>query len=55
MDWLTLTEVAEKLGIHRRTVQRLVERGEIKAFQFGRQWRVMPADLEEYMENAKNQ
>ena len=53
-NWLTLLEVSEKLGLHRRTVQRLVERGELNAYQFGRQWRVKQADLDNYIETCKN-
>lgn len=53
-NWLTLLEVSEKLGLHRRTVQRLVERGELNAYQFGRQWRVKQSDLDNYIEMCKN-
>lgn len=55
MEWLTLIEVADRLGIHRRTVQRLVEKGDIKAYRFGNVWRVKESDLNEYIEQASNQ
>lgn len=49
IEFLTLNEVAEKLKISLRTVQRFVQSGEIKAYKFGSQWRVEVDDFIEFL------
>ena len=44
-----LQEVADILGVHYRTMQRIVAAGEIKTFHAGRQVRVSHAALAAYM------
>ncbi len=45
----TLEEVAEILKISVSTVRNLIDRGELKAFKAGNQWRVRKEDLDAYM------
>jgi excisionase family DNA binding protein len=42
----TLEQVAERLGLHVRTVRAYVRDGRLKAVRIGKQYRVTPADLE---------
>ena len=45
--WVTVDEVAEALGVHRRTVRRWIERGDLPAHRVGpRLLRVRVEDLE---------
>ncbi len=55
---LTLPEAAEMLGVSRRTVERLVARGEpvipgVEAFKVGSQWRVSRRLLEQHLYGQK--
>jgi excisionase family DNA binding protein len=52
-DWLKATEVAKLLGTTDRTVQRLVERGQLVAYKIGRTLKFKPSDLEKYLERVK--
>jgi excisionase family DNA binding protein len=42
----SLEQVAERLGLHVRTVRAYVRDGRLKAVRIGKQYRVSPADLE---------
>lgn len=52
---LNVREVAEALGVHVRTAQRLLQSGELVGCKIRRQWRVRPMDLEEYRQHRNNQ
>lgn len=52
---LDIDQVAEYLGVSRRTVVRIVNRGELPAFRVGRALRFKLADLEAYMEQQRIQ
>jgi excisionase family DNA binding protein len=43
---LTLDEVADRLRMHRRTIERLVRSGRLPAGKFGKQWRVAGSTLD---------
>ncbi len=45
----TIEEVAKILRVSTATVRNLIERGELKAFRVGNQWRVKKEDLDAYM------
>lgn len=49
----TATEVAEKLGVTRKTVQNWIKDGNIPAYQFGSAYRVTESDLKQFIENSK--
>ena len=46
---LDAKEVAKILKVHQRTVIRLAERGELKAFRVGDLWRFRRVDIEEFI------
>lgn len=48
-DILDAREVAKLLRVHQRTVIRLAERGELRAFRVGDLWRFRRADVEEFI------
>ena len=48
---LDLKEVAEYLGLNKRTVYNLVRKGEIPGAKIGRQWRVKKESLDELFRN----
>lgn len=50
---LSLTEVARRLGVTRRTVERFKERGQLPCVKIGGSVRVLPSDLEEYLRRAR--
>jgi putative molybdopterin biosynthesis protein len=50
---LTIEEVARRLRVHERTVQRLLDRKELKGYKVGRVWRVDLPDLEDYVRRQK--
>lgn len=48
-DLLTVAQVAERLGVGVKFVQRRTKNGEIPSYKLGRAVRVSEADLDEYM------
>ncbi|MGJ9505419.1 helix-turn-helix domain-containing protein [Actinotignum schaalii] len=46
---LTVKQVAEYLDLNVGTVYQAVQRKELKAYRFGKQYRIAPVDLERYM------
>jgi excisionase family DNA binding protein len=46
---LSLNGVAARLRVHEKIARRLVTGGWLKAYRVGRQWRVLEADLGEYL------
>ncbi|GAA2981759.1 helix-turn-helix domain-containing protein [Actinokineospora diospyrosa] len=46
MEWLSVDQVAEELGLHVRTVRGYVRDGKLKAVRIGKQYRIARADLE---------
>ena len=50
---LDLKEVAEYLGLNKRTVYNLVRKGEIPGTKIGRQWRVKKESLDELFRNPR--
>lgn len=52
-EWLTVPEVALRLRVSRMTVYRLTKTEAIPAYRVGRQLRVKAADLDTYLESAR--
>jgi excisionase family DNA binding protein len=53
--FLSLEDVAERLQVSDRTVRRWVKDGKLAAYKPGREWRIRPSDLEEFLESRKIQ
>ena len=47
-DWMNTDEVAHRLGVATKTVYRLIDRGELRAFRIGRVIRLKSGDVEAY-------
>ena len=45
----TVEQVAEMLQLHPRTVNRMLERGELRGVRAGRLWRIPTEAVEEYL------
>jgi excisionase family DNA binding protein len=52
---LDTKEVAKLLKVHTRTIARLVERGELKAFRVGDLLRFRRSDIDKFIEKQINQ
>jgi excisionase family DNA binding protein len=48
MDYLTTQEAAEKLGVSRQRVVVLIQADRLPATKAGRDWLILPADLESF-------
>ena len=46
-------DAAKMLGVTPRTVIRLADRGEIKAFRVGELWKFYASDIREYIERQR--
>lgn len=46
---LSKKDAAERLGVSHRTVTRLIESGDLRAFKVRAQVRILPADLDKYI------
>lgn len=51
--FLSLEDVAERLQVSDRTVRRWVKDGKLAAYKPGREWRIRPSDLENFLESRK--
>jgi excisionase family DNA binding protein len=51
--YLTVPQVAEKLGITQEWVRDLIRSKEIRAVKIG-QWKIKPEDLEEFIKSRYN-
>ncbi|MCF7908175.1 MAG: helix-turn-helix domain-containing protein [Candidatus Omnitrophica bacterium] len=52
-EYLTVPEVAEKLGLTDEWIRDLIRKKEIKAVKIG-QWKIKPEDLEEFIKSRRN-
>lgn len=50
----TVSELVDRLGLHRNTVQNLIREGAFPgAFKIGRTWRVPQSDVEAYLDRQR--
>ena len=52
-EYLTVPEVAEKLGLTDEWIRDLIRKKEIKAVKIG-QWKIKPEDLEDFIKSRMN-
>ena len=50
---ITVNEVAEKLNISSRMVRKLIMEGKLPALKFGNTYRIVPEDLEKFIQDSK--
>ncbi len=50
---LTVSEIARRLNTTTYTVNRLIREGLLPGYKVGREWRVEPADFEEFLRSHK--
>jgi len=53
MTLLTTNEAASALGVSRRGVQKMIERGKLRATRVGRDYVLTPADVERAKDRSK--
>jgi excisionase family DNA binding protein len=51
---LTRSDVAERLGVSTKTVDRLLQRGELRAIRLGAAVRIDPRDLDDLIRKARD-
>ena len=54
LDYMSLEDVAEMLGVTYQLIYRLVRAGELPAVRLGKLYRVSRVDLDGYLERNKN-
>lgn len=53
-EWLTMTQAAARLGMHRTAVHKAVNQGRLAAHRVGSTWLVKEGDVEEYERRPKH-
>ena len=53
-EMLTVAEVAERLRVSKMSIYRLIEGGDLPSLRVGRSFRVEAAELDAYLERARN-
>ena len=53
--WLSVPEVAPRLGVVPKSIYRFIDRGELRAYKMGRVIRLQESDVEEYLAAAEIQ
>jgi excisionase family DNA binding protein len=54
LEFLTPSQIAERLQIVERTVYRWLDAGELKGIKLGRVWRVRIQDFEDFLRAREN-
>lgn len=50
---LTVNEIAKNLNVSTRTIRLWIESGKLKAYRFGKDYRIEPTDLKEFIEKSR--
>jgi excisionase family DNA binding protein len=53
--YYTIEEVAKLLRVHKRTIMRFIEAGQLHAIHVGRQYRISHSDLQKYLRSSGQQ
>lgn len=48
-QWLTIAQIAEQLQVDPETIRRLITSGKLPATMVATNWRIQPADLNNYL------
>lgn len=49
---LSVSEIARKLNVNEQTIRRMILKGEIIAYRFGRQFRIKESDYDKFVINS---
>lgn len=52
-EWLNTDQAAKRLGITTRTLYRFIDEGQVAAYRFGRVFRLMAADIDDFIEKCR--
>jgi len=52
--WLTVRDVADKSYSGESSVRRWIKKKILRAYKLGRDWKIDPADYEEFMKKSAN-
>ena len=52
-NFLTLTQVAQMLGVSERTVYRLMEQKRLHPFKMGKSWKFDQSDVDNYIQSLR--
>lgn len=52
-DWVSSQQAARCLGLTSRTLYRLIDRGQLPAYRFGRVIRLQRGDIEDYITSCR--
>lgn len=52
-QWLSVADIAVYMGVSPHVVTSILRAGELPAVKFGREWRVARADLQKYLNQAR--
>lgn len=50
---LTLAQAAEQLGVHQRTLMRIMEKDQIRGFLIGNRWKFMQSEIDAYLQRQQ--
>ena len=51
-DFYSPSSLSRRLSLDRKTVYRAIEKGELRAFRFGRALRLDPQDVQDWLERS---
>lgn len=54
MNFLSLTQVAQLLGVSERTIYRLMDKKELHPFKMGKSWKFEQADIDAYIQRLRD-
>lgn len=52
--YYTITQVAEKLNLHHKTIRNFINSGKLNASRMGKQWRVTQEDLDLFVQSRES-
>ena len=52
-EYLTVQEVADRLRVDRQVVWKLIRKKQLAAYKIGGEYRIVPADLQEYLKKQR--
>jgi excisionase family DNA binding protein len=53
IQFLTISEVAQELGLLQHDIKKLLQKGDLPAYQFGREVRIRVDDLDSYRAESR--